>query len=577
MNLSFGANEHVQKRNTWRRGILGGLALALGIVAVTPSCSVVVDTSTSQCTTDADCGAGKQCTGDKICTAVTVDPNACAKTSDCTGEFRLCVKDAGQATGTCKDIKSTECQVVDGDYQADNIFLFGSIHPTTAPAPDDEVGISMEQSILLALNELKQTTNGLPPAPGQTGNRAVVMIGCSDAGDDATCVKVAEHLAELGVPAIIGGAFSSTAIKTATDVTIPKKMLLISASGTSPAITNLADKPAGSDVGLVWRTVPSDLFQADAVVEYVKQLETSVRTELALMPSDPIKVAVLHRGDAYGSGLKDALQSKLVFNGKPALSNNANYIVVNYGDPDDPVNPTQYGAAVDGAVNAGAHVILLFGGGEAITEVFGKIEIQWSKPGFRPRYVFSDANFSSAVADTINSEPNAMTRADWRRRTTGVVPGPADTDPLYKGFQISYGNRPGDPQIFGAASAYDAAYLLFYSAATIADGVFTGEKLALGMTKMSKADPQGTAIVKVGSGDLPSALGKLLSGEYKSIDYQGAFGPLNFDAATGEPAANVQIFCLADDGMGKATTQLSGEFYDADTQKLSGTITAACQ
>ena len=80
------------------------------------------------------------------------------------------------------------------------------------------------------------------------------------------------------------------------------------------------------------------------------------------------------------------------------------------------------------------------------------------------------------------------------------------------------------------------------------------------------------------SSELPGALNKLSDGTYKSIDYNGAFGPLNFDAATGEPAANVQIFCLANDA-GNAKSQLSGAFYNADTKMLEniGSIDTNCK
>jgi len=553
--------------------------MALGLIAAAPSCSLVVDTTDVQCNETISCGTGRVCSSDGLCIVDPASANSCTKTTDCVDaegkfrEFHYCRKDGGAANGTCVPLKSSLCDVVEGgDYKADNVFFIGSIHPKTAPPPDDEVGISMEQSILVAAADLKKI-NGLPPAPGQSGNRQVVVIGCSDAGEQEPSVEAATHLVDtVGVQAIIGGAFSSLAIKTATDVTIPKKVLFLTASGTSPLITGLADKPAGSDVGLVWRTVPSDNFQAEALVEYVKEVEAEVRSSLGLMDSDPIKLAIVHSGDAYGTGLKDALQPDLVFNKKPALSNGSNYVVANYGDPEDVANPPNYGGAIDAVKAAAPHIILFFGGPEAVTDVYAPIEINWPGGTPKPRYVFSDYNFTGDLAAAVG------TNTDWRSRTTGVVPGPADDDPLYQGFKISYGTREGDPSIFGCASAYDAAYLLFYAAATITDGVITGEKLALGMTKMSKADP-AAATVKVGTADLGSALTKLLSGEYKSIDYRGAFGPLNFDSSTGEPAADVQIFCLADDGAGKATHRLSGAFYNADTKTLDGlsNIATNCQ
>ncbi len=560
-------------RKLWLRGFLGALTMALGIAAAAPSCSLVVDSNAVMCDNSIPCASGSACV-DGVCIS---DPNAgssCTKTQECIDakgeEFQFCRKDGGAATGTCVALKSSLCQVVDGDYKADNVFLIGSIHPTTAPPPDDFLGTSLEQSISVAIADIKKI-NGLPPAPGQTGNRQVVMIGCSDQGESGPSVEAANHLVNnLGVQAIIGGAFSSLAIKTATDVTIPKKVLFMTASGTSPLITDLADKPSGSNVGLVWRTVPSDNFQAKALVEYVKTVEADVRASLGLMASEPIKLALVHSGDAYGTGLKDALQPELYFNDKLALANMNNYIVANYGDPEDVANPPDYQGAISAALAGEPHIVLFFGGPEAVSDVFGPIELNWPMGKPKPRYVFSDYNFTADLASAVGSDAN------WRARTTGVVPGPGDNDPLYKAFQISYGTRDGDASLFGCASAYDAAYLLFYAAATIQDGIITGEKLALGLTKMSKADPP-EAKINVGTAGLGAGLAKLLSGDYKSIDYNGAFGPLNFDSATGEPAANIQVFCLADDGAGKAANQLSGMFYNADTKAIEGQIAAACK
>lgn len=574
MNVSATGNNGLEKRNNWRRGLLGGLAMAFGLIAAAPSCSLIIDPSDVQCNTATPCGAGKKCVDD-VCVVDTTPPppEGCATTTDCDskGDFQYCRKKEGEEKGTCVALKSPLCDTIIGNYKAPDPFIFGSIHPTKAVLAEDvDVGVAMEESIKLALSQLQASAKGLP-IPNDTARREVVMIGCSDNAESADSITAAKHLVEdIGVQAIIGGAYSSIALDTTTAVTIPGKALFITASGTNPAITDLSDKPAGSQYGLVWRTVPSDNFQANALSQYMSVVETSVRSELSLQAADKIKVVVLHTSDAYGTGLRDALQSNLEFNGVPALQQaNTNYFAFAYDDvsQDPPVN--FYDDAKNKAIMEGAHVIFLFGFGDLVNGVFAPLEFGWNIGTHRPRYVLSDAVFGSALANAINSESDSAKRADWRRRTTGVVPGPSDQDILYKGFLVSYasGMRPGDPTIFGAASAYDAAYLLFYSAATITDGPITGIKLAEGMAKMSKADPV-EATVKVGASELPSVLNKISAGTYKSIDYNGAFGPLNFDSTTGEPAANVQIFCLANDGTGNAKSQLSGAFYNADTKML---------
>ncbi|MDI1447738.1 ABC transporter substrate-binding protein [Polyangium sp. 6x1] len=566
----------MQKRNLFRRGLSGALALALGVVLTTPSCSVIVDTSTKQCDVNTDCPNGMKCEAG-VC--VGGGDVLCAKTADCEtiGAGQFCRKAPGNASGVCRPLLSPECQVVEGDPTADNVFLIGSIHPTTATGFDGEVGISMENSVRVAIREIKQ--NGGLPLAGQAGTRPVVMIGCTDAGEGSVSIKAARHLIDdLGVQAIIGGAFSSVAIETATEETIKKDVLFISASATGIALTSLADKPAGATAGLVWRTVPSDIFQANALTQYVSKLEDQVRMDLGL-GDEPTKIALVHKGDAYGTGLRNALQSTLTFNGKPALSNGANFLVVDYGDPE---GTTKYPEAIAAVKEHGSHIVLLFGTSEAASSLYGAIEIGWNTAlGYKPRYVFSDSNYNTgALASAIDVGADAMAKADWRRRTTGVVPGPQDTDMNYQYFVTAYagnfGSDNGDPSILGAASAYDAAYLLFYSAATISDGILTGRKLAVGMTKMSNADPVD-AVINAGQLQLSDTMNKLVSGTYKTIDYNGAFGPLNFDPETNDPAANVQVFCLSDDGTGKTKEQLSGLYYEAESQTLKGVFTDACK
>ncbi|HMY21184.1 MAG TPA: hypothetical protein PKA58_32900, partial [Polyangium sp.] len=133
--------------------------MALGIVAVTPSCSFVVDTSTEQCNASTPCGSGMKCV-DSVCIVDTVKPgDVCATTDECVaavGEFNYCKKVTGSETGRCVNLKSPLCDTVIGDYKAPDPFIFGSIHPTKAAAAGDaDVGIAMEESIKLALSELR--------------------------------------------------------------------------------------------------------------------------------------------------------------------------------------------------------------------------------------------------------------------------------------------------------------------------------------------------------------------------------------------------------------------------------------
>ena len=146
----------------------------------------------------------------------------------------------------------------------------------------------------------------------------------------ATAGMADDLLAEVvRVPAIVGPAFSGVTTTVAKEVTIPRNVLVISPSATSPSLTDLQDN------GLVWRTAPSDVLQAKAMVLAVQDfVEPEVRATYMIAAGSPIRVAVVHKGDTYGAGLGNALFKTLKFNGLGAAANGGNYKQFDYGDPD---------------------------------------------------------------------------------------------------------------------------------------------------------------------------------------------------------------------------------------------------
>jgi branched-chain amino acid transport system substrate-binding protein len=449
-------------------------------------------------------------------------------------------------------IVSSECTTVVGDYKNDNAVLVGSLAPTTGS--DATTGKPIENAIKLAVGDFEKGANGLPPRPGTSARRPIVLVGCDDSNEP---VKAAAHLVDdLGVQAVIGAAFSGVTIKVATDVTIPKGALLVSPSATSVAITSLQDN------GLVWRTSPSDTLQASALALLVPQVEATVRQEYSIQPATPIKLAIVHKGDAYGAGLADTLQAKLQFNGKAALDNGTNYLRFDYGDPDATPPTTKYAEAITAVLNHKPHILLIFGVNEGVNEIFKPITQQWSgSTGHEPRYLFSDGGLLTELWTTVGSNDKL------RKRVLGTVPGTNNN--LFKTFRAAYVTSITDgtsPDTFGAAGGYDALYLIAYSVVAAGDKPLTGANLAEGMKKLV---PPGKS-VDVGMLNINTTYPDLLAGN--SIDFNGASGPLDFDVNTGEAQSDIQIWCLPKDGNGAATMgQFSGLFYDPkNTSKLSG-------
>lgn len=564
IHRSHRARDHESRRV---RRTAACLTLLLAGFVGSPGCSALVDTDADQCTVDTDCEArGTAFAGSRCVEGVCVAPggSGCTTNQECLtslGDYHVCNK----GKGTCVSLLSTECTTVEGDYADDAAFIFGSILPTQGA--DAPTGRPIENSIRLAVGDFETVSNGLPPVAPGAPTRPIVLVGCNDGSDTDTAVLAARHLVDdVGVSAIVGAAFSGITIKVATEVTIPAGVLLISPSATSVAITSLVDG------GLVWRTSPSDVFQASALAEYVPLLEQTVRAELGLAAGEPVRLAILHKGDAYGTGLGGALEKVLQLNGASALdgSNQDNYVRFDYGNPDDPgVNPTKYAEAVATALDLAPHIILVFGTNEGVVDVFEPIEQQWGAvqpaPGYKPRYLFSDGGLINDLWDYVGAND------ELRQRIGGTVPGTDNI--LFKSFKSQYTTKNTDgtsPDVFGAAGGYDATYLLAYAAVTLGSTPISGAGLASGLGKMI-----GGSSVDVGSSGINDALAPLLAGG--AIDFNGASGPLDFDLTTGEAPSDIQIWCLPKDGAGKAQAGApSGQFYNAATGALEGSTTQ-CQ
>src|SRR5262249_47648507 len=151
---------------------------------------------------------------------------------------------------------------------------------------------------------------------------------------------------DVGVSAIIGPQWSGVTGEIASQVTISDGVFLISPSATARSITDISDN------GLVWRTSPSDTFQAAAIVQYVAYLENQIRTERGMLPGEKLKLALIYQGTTYGLGLYDSLSGTLKLNGISAFDPaNASYFLTNnYGDPSDDGLPLRTQNAVTAAL-----------------------------------------------------------------------------------------------------------------------------------------------------------------------------------------------------------------------------------
>ncbi|MFO0546823.1 MAG: ABC transporter substrate-binding protein [Polyangiaceae bacterium] len=549
------------RRVKWRL-VTGFGALGCGLALLASSCTLIVDGDAMTCETDADCVNHPGKTACDTSAGVCISADKCTSSSEC-GAAQIC---SYASPRTCVDLKQGNCTDVypdDEAYYKDDKAVFLGL---TAPLSEADVstGVSIRNGAILAIDEINAKGGANQEFP-------LVLISCDDQGNRGPAEDNGQTLANMGIQAIIGPAFSGQTIDMTTgpnydgEGSIERGVLAISSSATSPDITGLNDlAPACRDTtpdecpGLVWRTSPSDKIQGAAMVAYFPELEEIAKNRVA--PDPPltsIKVAILHKGDSYGTNLAQTVENTLKFNGDVlALSQPANYINLDYGDTSqEGVMPDPDKVAMAAAF--GADVYLLLGTSE-LAPVLQDIEDNY--PGAnKPYYVFGDGGLSSEIA-------TAAAAKGATSRVRGTIPGTQSL--LFTQFSARYTNRfpddqTGGPEVFGAAGAYDAVYLLSFAATAARGAQLLGVEYARGLTKLADTSK---AALEVGSSDFGDVNGSLNNGDTVNID--GVSGPLDFDITSGEAPSDVQIWCL-DSVAGSGT--YSTHYFEALTGTMQGT------
>lgn len=481
-----------------------------------------------------------------------VDPNCnVAKCSADLGAKAIC------ANGACQKLE------LEGDCKAEDIFgavdddraiwIGGAMAMTQANGKINTSGPPRRNSIQFAVDEIN-AQGGIPGVDGSAA-RPLAAIVCDDGGGRNTSgttdvtERIGNHLVNtLGIKAIIGGGTSGPTIALAQKVTIPGNALIIAPSATAIAITTLEGANAATGERLVWRTAPSDVLQAQAMIELYKGVVQA--------QGGTTKLAIVDKGDAYGKGLGDAFQAAAALNGSAIPAGNSGdgdggINVPNFyrgqcaggATPDGGAQPCQ--AAVDALDALEPTIIVLAGTAESITNVM--IPYEASNPTVKPFYLVPDGPakpelWAAVKADKANG-------GNLVSRIKGTVPG-APTLLAKNFFDLNYklrfptapnedGEQVGSTLLFGMAGSYDAVYLLSYAmiAQNSAAKTFNGLELSRGFGKTIDGLP-----VDVGSANFGAAVGALRTPS--NIDFNGASGPLNFDLQTGTAPSDMIIWCV---------------------------------
>ena len=330
-------------------------------------------------------------------------------------------------------------------------------------------------------------------------------------------VDSARHLVDIiGVPAIIGPAASSDTQAVFLEVR-DDRVLVISPSATSPALSSLDPIEVGDDSpGLLWRTAPPDSLQGQAIAADMSQ---AAQGRIEAVDS----VAVIQETGAYGEGLAAVFAD--AFTGSETF-----YLY------DDPESLTE---AVTRAGQGPFDEVLFVS--SQVNDVIAFIAAA-SDESFQDKGIFlTDSAANGDFLDFLESAP--AVRSDTVR---GSRPAPLDeaNDLVYSMFLAAYSTRFDDEaeQYSFSAHAYDAAWLVAYGIAWATfqeNDQVNGETIAKGLRRLSS----GTSL-EIRPSNWNGVQQNFMAGQ--SVDIAGASGALDYQSNTEETGGDIEIWQIVD-------------------------------
>lgn len=375
-----------------------------------------------------------------------------------------------------------------GDSSA-NALVLGSVLPlTNADGAQNLTGVARQQSLILAIEQVN------PPQRQGIRGRPVALLACDSTSRTEVVTELTQHLVRRNVLAV----FSSTSGETiaASRVTVPAGVVLMSVSATAAEITDLADTapgaPAGSP-GLVWRTSPPDSLQARVLSRFLVDAGTPM-------------TSVVHVNDTYGQGLAVAFGRE-------------------YPPDKQRAFPYTRGGAIDSALDSAAAVRP-----EAVMLVAFPDDAVRLARGARAR---TNLNKQLIFTDAARSPVLLVDETDG---AYGTAPAQAAaTSEALQYFTTQYRQRFGiDPLTVSAtANAFDAMMVVLLGL-HFSSGLGS-VSLAGGLTRLSSG-----AKVPLVPTSFTTLVRELDTNGAVNVD--GASGPLDFDARTGEAPAPVELW-----------------------------------
>lgn len=377
----------------------------------------------------------------------------------------------------------------------------GSLMPLTGDLAS--FGQPMAATIDLAMGEIRSALQDC----GYDDVNANLLSVEDEQGEAQAAVEAATKLVQSDdADVVIGTLSSTTTIPVAQSVTIPNGVLQVIPLPSAPQITDLEDDD------LVWRVGPSDALQAEVLVGTMADVLGADAT-----------VNVGARNDAFGTALKDLFESKWR-EGGGEIGRSLSW------NPDAPNLNTE--AQQLAAGNPDGWVIIDF------TETYAKLAPALVRAGgWTPEKTF--VTNSMRNEETLNELDDRITEG-----LRGVAPISTGA-PGREAFDALVTDE-GDfaPTGFEGAT-FDAVILPFLAA--VAAGSSDPGEIAQHMQAVS--GPPGTEYTFE---NLCQAMQDVVAGE--EIDYQGAWGPIDWDENGDPGSALFELWEMRDDTISNVDT-----------------------
>jgi hypothetical protein len=335
-------------------------------------------------------------------------------------------------------------------------------------------------------------------------------------------------------------------------------VLAIAAVNQSALITSIGQPPGTPR--LVFRTALGVAQVAPPMSLFVSNwIEPRLRAAAVITDAAPLRVALVRPGSTNALSIADAIFTSLRFNGRTALENGADFRQMVFASPGIPQPARSAADVVQDLLQYRPHVILAVDDGDTIVPaIFEPLEHGWPA-GARYRPIVM-------VSSGVDIFASLLGKSVERRRRYFATQAPANTMANAK-FTMRY-NEVFREQVTinnSPAGTYDAAYLLAYAAAALGSTPLTGSGLARAIGRLVPPGPP----LDLGPTHILDVLELLRQG--RNVDLHGANGTLDFDLASGEPAADSVIQCVGVDENGAANDGIdSGLYYDSSSKTLRG-------